>query len=138
MLWVIDCSFSASLFLPDESSAKTASFFTALSKSNELTVPLLWWHEITNVLSVSLRKNLLKHADIINIISLINELEITTDSEYGSEYIKKIYDISQTYRVSAYDAAYLELALRKKSSLASLDNELCNAAEKAGLSILKI
>lgn len=135
MIRIIDCSFTAALFLPDENSEKIAAFFSDSPKSDVLHVPLLWWYEISNVLAVSEKRNRLKHSDILNIISLIDELEIITDTQFGPRYIKDLYTISRQYGISAYDAAYLELALRKGGALASLDDKLCKAGEKAGLNI---
>jgi predicted nucleic acid-binding protein len=44
-----------------------------------------------------------------------------------------ILDLARRYRLSAYDAAYLELALRTQSPLASIDRALCSAAASAGV-----
>ena len=52
MRWVVDCSFTAALFLPDESSTKVRFFFEKLKDDDTLWVPILWWYEITNVLVV--------------------------------------------------------------------------------------
>jgi predicted nucleic acid-binding protein len=42
-------------------------------------------------------------------------------------------EITRAYGLSAYDAAYLELALRKRASFASLDRELLDAAKRSGV-----
>ena len=137
MSWVIDCSFFAALFLPDEKSEIVSSFFKDLSKNDTIIVPNLWWYEISNVLSVSVKRNRLSHKDTKNILNLFNNFEIITDKKSGPEYSADIFDLSQLYMLSAYDAAYLELSLRKEASLASLDNKLIKAAEKAGLKYFK-
>lgn len=122
-------------FLPDEHSDEVRIFFENLKNNDNLVIPPLWWYELSNVLSVSVRRKRLNHTDIIQVLSLFNQIDIQTDNYIGSEHSVEIYTISQQYNISAYDASYLELAIRKKASLASLDKKLYNAAVDAGLSI---
>jgi predicted nucleic acid-binding protein len=60
-----------------------------------------------------------------------------TDISFGREFSEKIFGLSQLYQLTAYDAVYLELALRTDSILASLDKQLCNAGGKTGIKIVK-
>ncbi|RMD97649.1 MAG: hypothetical protein D6814_09080 [Calditrichaeota bacterium] len=46
MKWVVDCSFAAALFLPDETSGRVRDFFSGLSEEDELVVPALWRYEL--------------------------------------------------------------------------------------------
>ncbi len=133
MRWVVDCSFTAALFLPDESSSKVRFFFEKLESDDTLWVPGLWWYEITNVLVVSTRRNRLTHMDTERILSLLNQIDFKTDNLAGTTYSQEIYEIAQLYALSAYDAAYLELATRKNCNLASFDKKLVEAAQKAGV-----
>jgi len=133
MIWIIDCSFSAALFLPDEKSKDASNFFSNLSTNDEIFIPSLWWFELTNVLTVCVRRGRLNHSDIMNILSLFDDLKLITDTAFGSEYSKELYKLSQLYKLSAYDSAYLELALRKKGTLNTLDNNLSQAAKSAGI-----
>lgn len=137
MTWILDCSFAASLFLPDEKNKDVTTLFEKLSKNDELLVPSIWWYEITNVLIVSVRRNRLQHSEIVTIVDLFEQLEITTDKKAGPDYSTELYDLSQLYQLPAYDSAYLELAMRKKANLASLDDKLCEAAQKAGIATNK-
>jgi predicted nucleic acid-binding protein len=133
MRWVVDCSFTAALFLPDESSTKVRFFFEKLEGDDTLWVPGLWWYEITNVLVVSTRRNRLTHMNTEKILSLLNQMDFKTDNLAGTTYSQEIYEIAQLYALSAYDAAYLELATRKNCNLASFDKKLVEAAQKAGV-----
>jgi len=135
MNWVLDCSFSAALFLPDEFSPKVRDFFTKLSKNDQLFVPSLWWYEITNVLIVAGRRKRLNYADVVTVTSLFERLGIETDNSIGVPYSKEIYRIANLNKLSAYDAAYLELSVRKDAPLASLDKQLLKAAVNTGISI---
>ena len=137
MVYVIDCSFSAALFLPDESSQKVQGFFLKISKQDSLIVPSLWWSEIINVLVVSQRRNRLSHADAIKIFSLFDVLNIETDEIFGINHSKEIYELSQLYQLSSYDTQYLDLAIRCDATLATLDKKLLKSAEKAGVKVIK-
>lgn len=133
MKYVIDCSYSSALFLPDENSDNVRIFFLNLKKNDIILVPQLWWYETNNVLNISLRRKRLDKADVLRILELINIINIETDSEKGTTFAKNVFEMSQLYNLSSYDAVYLELASRKKAKLMTLDNELIKAAKKAGL-----
>lgn len=130
--WVLDCSFAAALALPDKSSGLVSSFFQEKS-TDELWVPALWWYELANVLTVAERRRVLARTEVERAISLYAHLSIQTDQAEGVEYVRRLCEISRVHGLSAYDAAYLELALRKRAPLASLDRELLDAAKKSGV-----
>jgi len=58
---------------------------------------------------------------------------VSTDSPGGATSLASLHGLAGEHGLSAYDAAYLELALRKKAGLATGDRELAAAAEKAGV-----
>lgn len=131
--YVIDCSFSSALFLPDENSDRISDFFKTLSKNDLIYVPHLWWYETNNVLNISVKRKRITRNDFSAVIELFSHMKIETDSEYGLSFSKEIFDLSQVYNLSSYDSVYLELAMRKNGRLMSLDNELINAAGKIGI-----
>ncbi|HEB30008.1 MAG TPA: PIN domain-containing protein [Spirochaetes bacterium] len=135
MNWVLDCSFSAALFLPDEFSPKVRDFFANLSENDKLYVPLIWWYEITNVLIVAERKNRLNYVEVVKVTLLFEQLGIETDNTNGVPFSKEIYRLANLKKLSAYDAGYLELAIRQEATLASLDKQLLNAAVNSGVVI---
>jgi predicted nucleic acid-binding protein len=130
--WVLDCSFAAALVLPDKSSSRVHTFFQKQIAS-ELWVPGLWWYELANVLAMAERKGVLSRPDVEDAISLYGHLTFKTDNTDTMEHVRKLDDICRTYGLTAYDAAYLELAFRRKASLASLDRQLLEAAKKSGV-----
>ena len=138
MIWVIDCSFAAALFLPDENSENVNDFFLSLLPDDEVHVPALWWYEVANVLAVAERRKRLGYADIAKCITLFEKMNLKTDHLSGAGYAKEIYELAQKNKLSAYDAAYLELTIRKKANLASLDKDLVNAALHSGIHTFEI
>ena len=136
MVYILDCSYCASLFLPDEKSENIKKSFLKIEDSDEVYIPLLWWYEMSNVLTTAVKRNRLKHNDVLNINKLLSSFNFITDSIYGSEYTEKLLELTQIYNLSAYDAAYLELAIRKQGSIGTLDKDLNAACIKAGLKTL--
>ena len=135
MKFVIDCSYSCALFLPDENSLFVSNFFESLTKKDIVLVPSLWWYEITNVLVVTVRRGRLNHAQMIEIIKLFDEFEITTKEVFSFLQVKNIFEIAQMYKLSAYDASYLNLAVAEKACLVSLDRNLLKAAKQIGVKV---
>jgi predicted nucleic acid-binding protein len=69
-------------------------------------------------------------------LNTLNAIEFITDFETTSLALTSVLYHARSYGLSSYDAAYLELALRLDCPLATLDKDLRNAAEKAGLKVL--
>jgi predicted nucleic acid-binding protein len=135
--WVVDASFSAALFLPDETSPAARRFFSGLKSSDEVWVPSLWWFEITNVLIIAERRRRITPADIIKIFSLYSQFNLETDTVASTKYSGKLYEIAKSVHLTAYDAAYLELAMRKEAVLATLDKKLVKAANLSGVNLFR-
>jgi predicted nucleic acid-binding protein len=133
MVYVLDCSFCASLFLPDEDSEKAKRVFDTMGENDEVYIPQLWWYEMSNVLSVAVNRKRLAYADVININYLLSSFQFITDSTYGKNYSEKLLELTQLYGLSAYDAAYLELSIRKQGTLGTLDKNLKKACLAAGI-----
>ncbi len=133
MIFVLDCSFTSALFLPDEKSADARSFFIDFKSPDQVLVPLLWWYETINVLNVAIKRKRLHFNEIARVIELLEKLPIETDIAYGIQYAKELFELAQLYNISSYDAAYLELAVRKNCTLMSLDETLIHASKKIGL-----
>ncbi len=63
-------------------------------------------------------------------------LPVQTDAYVNSEAVRRFHTLAQEYGVSAYDAAYLELAQRRGVGLATLDRRLLTAAQKTGVKVI--
>jgi predicted nucleic acid-binding protein len=69
-------------------------------------------------------------------IENLNSLNIVIDDEGIDRVLTEVHRLAVAYRLTSYDAAYLELALRRKLPLATLDQDLIRAAKAAGISIV--
>ena len=138
MNYVLDCSFTSALFLPDESSKQITSFFSRNNDKKNLIVPQLWWLELSNVLYVSIKRKRLSYADAIKVYNLFTEFDIETDHLMNEKVANSILEIANKNDISAYDASYIELSIRKNANLATLDKKLANTAKQCGILVLEI
>lgn len=136
MDWVLDASIALAWALPDETSLQADQFLSRVSRKDVLWVPSLWWYEVANALILAERRKRLTEADGIQLRELYGMLPIKTDVIIGLDTIERLRTLAREYGLSAYDAAYLELALRRGLRLATLDQNLQSAARKAGVRIL--
>lgn len=135
--WIADCSLTAALFLPDESSQAADEFFNRFPVGGTLFVPVLWWQETGNVLANVLRQKRITLSRIFEIFELIEALPISTVSNYGKPYVMALFELARIYGISTYDASYLELAMAHGAGIASLDADLNWAAAEAGVRVWK-
>ena len=98
-------------------------------------VPTLWHLDVANVLLGAKSKDQLSAADVERFISQLQVLPIQTDSLTSQQAFGSMLSLAQAYKLSCYDAAYLELALREGIPLATLDKDLLKAARRAKVDI---
>ncbi len=134
MPWVMDCSIAAALGLPDELSDTAEAFFPILSR-DDVWVPSLWWHEIGNVLIAARGRERITDNDASALMQLYGALPLHTDTAYGPSLMERVHRLATCHGLSAYDAAYLELAERRQAGLATLDAGLRKAASDCGVPI---
>jgi predicted nucleic acid-binding protein len=98
-------------------------------------VPTLWQIEVINVLLAMEQRNEIDHANTEHFLAALEGLPISTDALTSSQAFVRTINLARTYRLTGYDAAYLELAIRYRIPLATLDKKLRKAADKAGVEI---
>jgi predicted nucleic acid-binding protein len=101
------------------------------------SVPAIWHLEIANVLALSERRGRITRANSSEFIALLETLDVVIDEETPSRALGQVLDLARAEHLTAYDAAYLELAMRLGIPLASKDADLCDAAERLGVSVLR-
>jgi len=97
----------------------------------EAVVPQLWHLEAANVLLGAEKRGELKPAEVERFIAQLESLPIQIDPLTAHQAFSRTLSLSRAYKLSSYDAAYLELALRESLPLATLDKDLKKAAKKA-------
>ncbi len=99
----------------------------------EAVVPAIWPLEVANVLARAEARGLRSASDNDAFIERLRLMPIVIDPETASRALAATLQLSRRHRLTAYDAAYLELAMRKDLPLATLDEELAGAAKRAGV-----
>ena len=137
MSFVLDASV-ALLWLAPETNPSGVDYASAALKAlktSQAIVPSLLTLEVANVVAKSEAKGLVVEADSQRYIALLGRLNILTDQATAAHALGDTLNLARRYRLSAYDAAYLELALRTGLPLATLDADLAQAATTAGVPI---
>ena len=132
--FVLDCSVSAAWCL-QEAESETAEKVLGLMSGAEVLVPSLWLVEMTNVLVVAQRRGRITSADALRAENLLRVLPIHIDP-VRLDNLSRLRAMALEYGLTAYDAGYLEIAIRNRLPLATLDKGLQNAAKKAGVELL--
>jgi predicted nucleic acid-binding protein len=115
--------------LPDEESSSADSFWHEIHAQVPLHVPALWWYECANALVVARRRNRLTGGESEHLAGLLAALPLKTALSPAGDDLTRLSRIAGKHDLSAYDAAYLDLADRLKVGLATLDRRLMKAAE---------
>lgn len=132
MQFVLDCSVAISWCIQDEDNAYANAVFTLLSGDNQAVIPSIWWLEITNVLLVAERRQRTTQTQTTEALSILKSLPIVVDTIPVAQRVTSVLNLGREHNLAAYDAAYLELALRNKLLLATIDNRLAQAAQDMG------
>ena len=130
MAFVADASVTAAWFLPSQSNAYTDRLLARLANES-VSVPCLWPFEFSNVLTALERRKKLSRAQVAGIVERLAPLPLAVDSVAPAT--TRLLELAREFGLSAYDAGYLELALRLGIPLASRDGPLRAAAERAGV-----
>jgi predicted nucleic acid-binding protein len=99
-------------------------------------VPVLWRYEVSAVLTRAHLRGHLPRRKVDDSLEDLAALDITVDVAGTSRILTDVHGIAAFHRLTAYDAAYLELALRRNLAIASLDQELLDACKVAGVAVL--
>ena len=132
---VLDASVASAWLLEDEATPATEDLLERVGGGGAL-VPALWHLEVANVLGMAERRQRIAGPDVDEGIEMLGRLPIAVDSETADRAFGDIRGLARSHGLSAYDAAYLELATRTGLPLATLDKGLRRAAGAAGLETL--
>lgn len=132
MNFVLDASVTLAWGFEDESSVFAIAVLQAL-RTSEAIAASHWPLEVANGLLTAERRGRIQHADAQQFASLVLSLPIVIDPVARSRAFNAVHQIARKYSLAAYDAAYLELAVRLDLPLATLDGPLLTAAKDEGV-----
>ena len=131
---VIDSSAALSWCFEDEASPGTDALFERVRDLGAL-VPGLWHLEVANVLLQAEKRGRITGGDVTMRLDLIAALPITTDSETTARAWREILALARAQGLTTYDAAYLELAIRRGLPLQTKDEALIGAAKRCNVTV---
>ena len=134
--FVLDASVALAWCFEDENTPSARQILARL-RAEAASVPATWPIEVANVLALAERRRRITPADSAEFIAKLEDVAILVDEETSSRAFGRVLDLAREERLTAYDAAYLELAMRLGVPLASKDADLCNAAQRLGVSVLR-
>ena len=104
--------------------------------TGEAFVPVIWRYEVSAVLARSQKDRSIAQAKVDAFLALLQSLPITLDSESADRIFSDVHRIATAYGLTSYDAAYLELAIRRNLPLATLDDKLIKTCKAIGHPLL--
>jgi len=132
---VIDCSVTMAWCFEDERSPLADLVLERLT-AEEAWVPSLWPVEVANVLLVAERRHRLSAADSTRFVELLRGLPIVVDEAAHARALGPVLATARELGLSAYDATYLELAMRLGATMATADDRLREACRTCGVPVL--
>lgn len=135
MTFVIDASTIAAALLPDENHPTAAEHLAAAARGGAYA-PAIFPLELINTLIVSVRRKRIDVDYLHAALGKARRISISIDTIDMLKASDGIIEIAMRLGLTAYDAAYLELAQRRRIPLATLDSRLAQAARDAGVALL--
>ena len=133
--FVADASVAIGWVHPAQATKQTAAMLDAIADGATLEVPALWPLEVANALIVLVRRRKLAEDERRSALEWLHGLRIRIDHEMSALAFSRLSELAAAHQLSVYDAAYLELAARRRLVLGCKDGPLRSAARHAGVSL---
>ncbi|MEQ8652757.1 MAG: type II toxin-antitoxin system VapC family toxin [Kiloniellales bacterium] len=137
MTLVLDASITLAWYFNDEGSAATDAVLDDVVAQGAV-VPMLWRLEVANALQMALRRERITSDYRDAALADLAQLDIRVDPETSDHAWTATLQLADRYRLTLYDAAYLELAQRRRLGLATMDGALQHAAKLCDVRVLGI
>ncbi len=137
MILIVDASVALAWHFEDESTA-IIDAFRAECEDATLYVPAHWLAEVANGVLVGERRKRSNDAQATRFVTWLGLLATVVDTEGAMTATQSLLPLARQYGLTIYDAAYLELAMRRNLPLATLDAALATAARAAGVTVVDV
>lgn len=139
MRFVLDNSVAMRWLLRDSNDERLAYADHVLGllaqEAGEALVPGIWALEAANVVLKAQVKGYVSEARAAAFVALLTDMSIHADTRTAERALGETLQLARRFKLSAYDAAYLELALREGLPLATLDGDLRSAMQQTGVAL---
>ena len=136
--FVIDASATLPWCFADEATPATNLLLARLRSGDEAIVPAHWPLEVANALLIAVRRKRISVEDAQQFLDDLEVLPIQVETADRKSLRKRVFLLAKQSNLTAYDAAYLELAVRERLPLATLDRELREAARGACVALAEL
>lgn len=135
-LFVLDASVVLTWCFPDEEARKAEEISERIALGDKVAVPAFWRHEVLNALLMGEKRKRLTGELIHTFIKDLERLPAEVDAPAAGTVFHTTQDLCQKHGLTAYDGAYLELAMRHRIALATADGALELAARAEAIEIV--
>lgn len=136
--FVLDASVTLAWCFADESTERTEAILDWLANGAQAITPPIWPFEVANALLTAERRRRISVAQVTSVLRRIAALPIAVDAVRLDHAFEQVVSFARQEQLTEYDASYVELALRERLPLATLDDRLGRAARNAGITLVKI
>jgi predicted nucleic acid-binding protein len=134
--FVVDASATLAWCFHDESVGWVDALFQRFTSDSEAVVPRHWAFEVANAFVIAMRRGRITRLGLDQNFQILRSLPIHTDIAGDSTIFTTLVGLAEKHRLSVYDAAYLELAMRTHFPLATLDDDVRDAAVSSGITVI--
>jgi predicted nucleic acid-binding protein len=136
--FVLDNTVTMAWCFTEEATEFTNALLSRLSNlTDSAIVPALWLYEVVNVVELAIRKGRIPREKALAFLESLADLPIEVENPSRTQVFVIVRALAGEYQLTGYDAAYLELAIRHKLSIASLDKALARSALAAGVNTVQ-
>jgi len=136
--FVLDASVAVAWCFDDESTAFTEGILDLLSAGGEAVAPAIWPVEVANALLTAERRKRASVAQVTALLGRIAQLPVMVEAADTGRAFSQVLSVARQLHLTEYDAAYVELALRRALPFATLDEDLRQAARIAGIALVAL
>ncbi|MFY9906020.1 MAG: type II toxin-antitoxin system VapC family toxin [Terriglobales bacterium] len=129
--FVLDASVVLTWCFPDENAAMAQRVAEMFKQGDTAMAPSFWPHEVLNALLMGEKRKRISKGLVQIFLDDLATLPIVLERFPAGIIFDRIQRLSREYGLTAYDAAYLDLALDGSLPLATLDEDLRRACKKA-------
>lgn len=133
--FVLDASVTLTWCFRDEATPATQALLLRLLEG-QAVVPALYFVELTNTLATAERKGRITTDHVNEFVAELATLRLVVDEQHGILSLASLMPICRMHKLTAYDAVYLDLAMRRRLPLATLDTDLRAAARREAVEVL--
>jgi predicted nucleic acid-binding protein len=105
--------------------------------SERLLAPPIWRLEVVNVILRNERQRLITLEQGNRILAALNAIDVEIVDSQAAQALEQLAAFARPHQLTAYDAAYLDVALKSSATLLTLDQNLKDAAGRLGVSLME-